>query len=110
MQLTIDSSEPLAHVLRVVGSLYDREITVAAAPTVPASSEPEKASPPAPPKPRGGRARAGGRRHKGAAQSGGRVRNADVRAWAREQGLQVSDRGRISDSIVAAYREAHGRG
>ena len=30
-----------------------------------------------------------------------------IRRWAREQGLQVSDRGRIAAEIVAKYDEAH---
>src|SRR5512135_2133866 len=30
-----------------------------------------------------------------------------VRQWAREQGLQVSDRGRISEDILAKYDAAH---
>jgi hypothetical protein len=30
-----------------------------------------------------------------------------IRQWAREQGLQVSDRGRISADIVAKYDSAH---
>jgi len=31
----------------------------------------------------------------------------DVRAWARDNGFQVSDRGRVSGEIKAAYRAAH---
>ena len=31
-----------------------------------------------------------------------------IRQWAREQGLQVSDRGRIAADIVAKYDAAHG--
>lgn len=44
----------------------------------------------------------------------GRVRTAparvdlsDVRAWARDSGYQVSDRGRLSSEIMAAYDSAH---
>jgi hypothetical protein len=33
---------------------------------------------------------------------------ATVRRWAREQGLPVGDRGRISPDLVAAYSAAHG--
>jgi hypothetical protein len=33
--------------------------------------------------------------------------NADVRSWARQTGLTISDRGRIPTSVVAAYRDAH---
>jgi hypothetical protein len=32
---------------------------------------------------------------------------ADIRAWARAAGLEVSDRGRISASVLGAYRDAH---
>jgi Lsr2 len=35
-----------------------------------------------------------------------RERNAAVRAWAAEQGLQLSDRGRIKGEILAAYQAA----
>jgi hypothetical protein len=31
----------------------------------------------------------------------------DVRAWARENGYQVSDRGRVSSEVRAAYEAAH---
>jgi nucleoid-associated protein Lsr2 len=31
----------------------------------------------------------------------------DVRAWARENGFQVSDRGRVSGEVKAAYEAAH---
>ena len=32
---------------------------------------------------------------------------ASVRAWARENGYEVNDRGRVSSEIVAAYEAAH---
>ena len=31
----------------------------------------------------------------------------DVRSWARENGYQVSDRGRVSSEVIAAYEKAH---
>ena len=31
-----------------------------------------------------------------------------VRAWAREQGMQVSDRGRMPATVIAAYEKTHG--
>lgn len=31
----------------------------------------------------------------------------DVRAWARENGFQVSDRGRVSSEVMEAYDNAH---
>ena len=33
----------------------------------------------------------------------------EVRAWARSQGIEVKDRGRIPAGIVARYREATGK-
>ena len=36
-----------------------------------------------------------------------RVSNAEIRAWARQRGLDVSARGRIAGSVVAAYRAAN---
>jgi hypothetical protein len=31
----------------------------------------------------------------------------DVRSWARENGFKVSDRGRVSSEVIAAYEQAH---
>ena len=31
----------------------------------------------------------------------------DVRSWARENGFQVSDRGRVSSEVITAYEKAH---
>jgi hypothetical protein len=36
-----------------------------------------------------------------------RVDLADVRAWARDAGYQVSDRGRVSSEVMTAYESAH---
>jgi Lsr2 len=38
---------------------------------------------------------------------GGKHDLSDVRAWARENGYQVSDRGRVSSEVIAAYEKAH---
>lgn len=35
-----------------------------------------------------------------------RQRSSDIRAWAKEQGITVSDRGRIPASVVARYEAA----
>ena len=59
----------------------------------------------------GARARSGG---SGSGSGGsGRSRGnskhdlSDVRSWARENGFQVSDRGRVSSEVIAAYEKAH---
>lgn len=37
-----------------------------------------------------------------------RERNADIRAWAEKEGIPVSTRGRIQESVIAKYDAAHG--
>ena len=56
--------------------------------------------------------RTGGRRQSGAVRSAGTTRTDKaqleaIRRWARDNGHQVSDRGRIKKSIVEAYEAAH---
>lgn len=36
-----------------------------------------------------------------------RERSADIRAWARIQGFQISDRGRIPEDVDRKYADAH---
>ena len=55
--------------------------------------------------------RTGGRRSSGRTPGKGSSRKGDlgaVRAWARDNGHKVSDRGRISAGVQAAYDKAHG--
>lgn len=51
----------------------------------------------------------GGRGKKGSGSSGksGRSDLADVRAWAKEQGMDVSERGRVRQEVLDAYDSAH---
>ena len=54
--------------------------------------------------------RSGGRRstgRRGAAAGGRRADLGQVRAWARSNGHQVSDRGRVSAVVQEAYDKAH---
>jgi hypothetical protein len=61
--------------------------------------------------------RTGGRRSGGSAgpeagaapsrSSGDRQRNREVRRWAAEQGMEISERGRIPSHVVEAYDRAH---
>ncbi len=55
----------------------------------------------------GGRA-SGGRGKARAAASGGSQDTAQIRAWAKENGLEVNDRGRVPASIREAYEKANG--
>jgi hypothetical protein len=43
------------------------------------------------------------------ADRGRQPSSAEVRAWARQQGLAVADRGRLRPEVVAAWQTAHGR-
>jgi nucleoid-associated protein Lsr2 len=57
----------------------------------------------------GTRARSGGGSGGGSGRSRGNSKHdlSDVRSWARENGFQVSDRGRVSSEVIAAYEKAH---
>ena len=52
--------------------------------------------------------RASGARGKARAASGGSQDTAQIRAWAKENGLEVNDRGRVPASIREAYEKANG--
>ena len=102
MQVTIDSSEPLPAALRVLGAMYDVTVVVAedqvSAPTPAAKGGPTLASP------KVGVRRA---RKKLAAPPVTALKNVEVRSWALENGMTVSNRGRLPARVVAAYRDAH---
>lgn len=54
--------------------------------------------------------RTGGRRSRGTAaatRSTGKGSAADIRAWAQQQGMTVSERGRVSAEVREAYDRAH---
>jgi hypothetical protein len=53
-------------------------------------------------------ARRAERRRRPARGSSGRRRSGDIRAWAKDAGIEVSDRGRIPASVVAQYQAATG--
>ena len=58
----------------------------------------------------GARARSGGGSGSGGSgRSRGNSKHdlSNVRSWARENGFQVSDRGRVSSEVIAAYEKAH---
>src|SRR5690348_4293563 len=46
---------------------------------------------------------------RGGRTSVGRQRSGDIRAWAKEHGLAVSERGRIPASVAEQYHTANGR-
>ena len=54
-----------------------------------------------------GRRTAQRRTTRAARPAGPRIDRAAIRAWAAEQGLQVSERGRISAEVMSKYEAAH---
>ena len=50
----------------------------------------------------------GARRRRGPSRGGpGRQQSAEIRAWAKQHGRQVSERGRIPAAIIAEYEASH---
>ncbi len=54
--------------------------------------------------------RASGQSHRPVRTAASRRRSRDIRAWARDQGIQLSERGRIPAGIAAQYEAETGRG
>ena len=129
MQVTVDSTEPLQQVLKVIGALYGVEVNVASAAAVPGASDAELSSPVgADTKASSGEApgavaadsttpRRASRTRESTSGAPARGRRRDtaatvgpsaVRAWARVNGHKVSDRGRIPASVVSAFEAASG--
>jgi hypothetical protein len=54
-------------------------------------------------------ARRAGRGQRRPRTSSSRQRSSDIRAWAKEQGIAVSERGRIPASVVEQFESATGR-
>ena len=53
------------------------------------------------------KARPADRRGAGGRTTGSRSRSTEIRAWARTQGINLSERGRIPISVVQLYDAAH---
>ena len=102
VKVTIDSNEPLTGALRVLGAVYD--VTVVVAEDGMSARKPPVKGSATPSSPKASVRRA---RKKLAAQPAASVSNVDVRSWAQENGMTVSNRGRLPARVVAAYREAH---
>jgi hypothetical protein len=102
VKVTIESNEPLSDALRVLGAMYDVTVVVAEdgmmARTPPVKGGPTLSSP---------KANVRRARKKLAAQPATSVSNVEVRSWAQENGMTVSNRGRLPARVVAAYRDAH---
>ena len=93
MRITIDSKEPLEKVLPVIGAVYGVDLPV---PAHPAAAAPKRRT-------RSTRAK----QPAGPRSKRSEVKTSEVRDWARSNGHQVSDRGRVSADIMDAYRAAN---
>ena len=118
MQVTIDSNEPLENALRVLGAMY--EVTVIAAPSSSGRTQKSRASAgsvaSAKPRRRATMSRTTTKRT--AARTSQRrstrrgrepVSNAELRAWARQHGYTVADRGRLPADVVEAFHTTRRR-
>jgi len=115
MKVTIDSSEPLADALRVIGALYNVELAEGAGtddaspgpgPATsnrPARSATIKASRRAPAK--RSKTSSASRSPRGRRSTG--ANSSEIRAWAIANGHAVSDRGTLPSKIKTGYAEAH---
>jgi len=113
LKVTIDSTEPLADALRVIGALYNVNLaqvaatddttttTALAAQDQPLGAATAKPSRNSRAKTTSAPTRTGRRRRTTAASS------SDVRAWALANGHAVSNRGTLPAAIKAAYAQAH---
>lgn len=113
LKVTIDSTEPLADVIRVLGAMYDVTLRVAPSDTTketPASpGRAVKAALPHARKARTPKPRASSTTEtpRPAKTGGTRVSASELRSWARQHGYTVSDHGRVPAAIESAYRLAH---
>ena len=119
LKLTIDSTETLEDTLRVVGALYNVTLEARANGATgnrsakntgtSSSSRPARAT--------GARARrrpgnsapsnrARGRKARAGARATAPVNAAAVRSWARENGYNVADRGRVPAEVLTAYQDS----
>jgi len=113
LKVTIDSTEPLADALRVIGALYNVDLA-----QVPATDD----TPPAGPapgqlarantaarsrRPRAKTPRADAESKPGRSRSVAGPSSRDIRAWALAHGHVVRDRGSLPAAVRAAYADVH---
>lgn len=103
MQLTIDSEQPLDEVLRVVGAMFDVEISVGdlgSRATRPAGRPARRGS--------GRRSSVSRRRGRPAGRRGRQAASpADIRSWATRNGYDIATKGRVPATVMEAFAAAH---
>ena len=117
MKVTIDSTEPLADALRVIGALYNVTLAeVDETPDLGTAASTTRTSRRSATSTNGSSRRAGTRRstqHTGAparkrsSRKAATVTTSDIRKWALASGRAVSSQGPLSAEVKAAYAQAH---
>ena len=114
MKVTIDSSESLESAIRVLGAMYDVTLTVttqAASPVQKSRTTRKASSSSSAKRSRTAKPKAAAVSTKGPVRpskaSAANVSASELRTWARANGYQVSNHGRLPGSLTTAYREAH---
>jgi hypothetical protein len=109
MQLTIDSTEPLDHVLRVVESLYGVQLSATAkAPAVKGARSAGGSAKPEPRRSDAARdsAKPSAPTKRSTSRNAAKTDPAIIRNWARANGHAIRDRGRVPATILAAYKSS----
>jgi hypothetical protein len=102
VQLTIDTSQNLDDVVRVVGALYNVQLGVVEATTPTTVAAPRGRSRSTSGR-RSAASRRGASRRSGRRPNAGAVSTAEVRAWAQTNGYPVNSRGRIPATVKTAF-------
>ncbi|MHA3700729.1 Lsr2 family DNA-binding protein [Jatrophihabitans sp. YIM 134969] len=103
MQITIDSNEPLADVMRVVGSIYNVTLTADGRPSISGARRRGNKAPSATTKSKSWK---NGSTRSSAANSGAYDPKV-VRQWAMQNGHEVSARGSLPAAVLQAYEAAN---
>ena len=110
MKVTLDSNEPLADAMRVIGALYNVTLAQVAATTTAAVAQdqpPHAATAKPSRRSRAKTAKGSSPSRSGRSRRTEAVSSSDVRAWAVANGHAVSNRGTLPAAIRSAYAEAH---
>ncbi|MDX6201723.1 MAG: Lsr2 [Frankiales bacterium] len=104
MRITFDSTDSIEQVVRTVSAVYGVTLSVnhPATPTPPVAVRRSAVKPPVQPAAKPVRPR-------GSRRSTNATSPAEIRRWAAANGHKVNSRGRVSQTVVAAYRAAGGR-
>ena len=108
VRITIDSKDSIEQALAVVGALYGVHVAVSDSPDAAPEGEAGSLSNGATSTRKASKratARAG-RSRRGTGRRAPQVDLAAVRAWAREHGYEVSNRGRLPQAVINAYTES----